>query len=156
METNAMTDDEPTSKKFNLNTYKAHLLGDYASTIRRLGTTDSYSTVIVSNYPRFVQILKLWAQMQSLQGELEHCRPKARFSHTDKKQFIKQMAWIERREMCIRHIRANLRMPPKVKNSSMTGKALKYHYHIGESKHSYQHIETFLRNNSGDPALKVS
>ena len=41
--------DEPTPKKLNINTYKAHSLGDYTRTIRRLGTTDSYSTVIVSD-----------------------------------------------------------------------------------------------------------
>lgn len=43
-------EDEPTPKKLNINTYKAHSLGDYAQTIRRLGTTDSYSTVIVGDY----------------------------------------------------------------------------------------------------------
>jgi hypothetical protein len=31
-------------KMFNLNTYKYHALGDYCNTIRRFGTTDSYST----------------------------------------------------------------------------------------------------------------
>jgi hypothetical protein len=31
-------------KRLNLKTYKYHTLGDYASTIRRYGTTDSYST----------------------------------------------------------------------------------------------------------------
>jgi len=31
-------------KEFNLKTYKFHALGDYCSTIRRFGTTDSYST----------------------------------------------------------------------------------------------------------------
>lgn len=31
-------------KTFNMNTYKGHSLGHYASTIRRFGTTDSYST----------------------------------------------------------------------------------------------------------------
>ena len=41
--------DEPTPKKLNINTYKVHSLGDYASTIRQFGTTDSYSTVIVSD-----------------------------------------------------------------------------------------------------------
>ena len=35
-------------KTFNLRTYKYHALGDYSQTIRRLGTTDSYSTAIVS------------------------------------------------------------------------------------------------------------
>ena len=34
-------------KSFNPNTYKHHALGDYAFTIRRYGTTDSYSTEAV-------------------------------------------------------------------------------------------------------------
>lgn len=36
------------AKKFNLNIYKFHSLGDYVNTIREFGTTDSYSTQIVS------------------------------------------------------------------------------------------------------------
>jgi septal ring factor EnvC (AmiA/AmiB activator) len=35
-------------KKLNLRTYKLHALGDYVDTIRRFGTTDSYSTQSVS------------------------------------------------------------------------------------------------------------
>lgn len=34
---------------FNMETYKTHALGDYARTIMHFGTTDSYSTQIVSN-----------------------------------------------------------------------------------------------------------
>jgi hypothetical protein len=34
-------------KTFNLNTYKLHALGNYTMTIRRYGTTDSYSTEMV-------------------------------------------------------------------------------------------------------------
>ena len=34
-------------KPFNLNTSKLHALGDYARTILRFGTTDSYNTAIV-------------------------------------------------------------------------------------------------------------
>ena len=37
-------------KKFNLNTYKTHSLGDYVRTIRMYGTTDSYSTEPVSSF----------------------------------------------------------------------------------------------------------
>lgn len=48
---NAATSSSPTpirrSKKFNLNTYKTHSLGDYVETIRQYGTTDSYSTETV-------------------------------------------------------------------------------------------------------------
>jgi hypothetical protein len=40
--------DGPRRKKFNLQTFKYHSLGDYAKTIRRFGTTDSYSTEPVS------------------------------------------------------------------------------------------------------------
>lgn len=36
------------SKKLNLNTYKFHALGDYVKTIRLFGTTDSFSTQVVS------------------------------------------------------------------------------------------------------------
>lgn len=39
---------DSTRKKFNLETYKVHSIGDYATMIRRFGTTDSYSTQIVS------------------------------------------------------------------------------------------------------------
>ena len=35
-------------KQLNLKTYKYHALGDYVETIRRFGTTDSYSTQRVS------------------------------------------------------------------------------------------------------------
>jgi hypothetical protein len=35
-------------KTLNLNTYKFHALGDYVATIRLFGTTDSYSTMLVS------------------------------------------------------------------------------------------------------------
>ena len=38
----------PRAKKFNIQTYKYHALGDYATTIRTYGTTDSYSTEPVS------------------------------------------------------------------------------------------------------------
>lgn len=36
--------DQQLPKKFNLQTYKHHSLGDYPNTIRQYGTTDSYST----------------------------------------------------------------------------------------------------------------
>lgn len=38
----------PKTKLLNLCTYKLHALGDYVHTIRMFGTTDSYSTQIVS------------------------------------------------------------------------------------------------------------
>ena len=38
-------------KTLNLNTYKFHALADYVATIRLFGTTDSYSTLLVSLSP---------------------------------------------------------------------------------------------------------
>ena len=42
--TEKLNDATRQPKTLNLNTYKFHALGDYANTIRRFGTTDSYST----------------------------------------------------------------------------------------------------------------
>jgi hypothetical protein len=39
---------EPKMKVFNIQSYKHHSLGDYVETIRLFGTTDSYSTAVVS------------------------------------------------------------------------------------------------------------
>lgn len=41
----------PKIKQFNMSTPKLHFLGDYVSTIKRFGTTDSYSTQAVSHPP---------------------------------------------------------------------------------------------------------
>lgn len=38
------------AREFNMNTYKTHALGDYVETIRQYGTTDSYSTELVSGF----------------------------------------------------------------------------------------------------------
>ena len=52
---------KPKVKLFNLFTYKLHALGDYVRTIRLYGTTDSYSTQIVSSrvYPAGVYLISL-------------------------------------------------------------------------------------------------
>jgi len=41
-------------KTFNLQTYKVHALGDYSSSIRKFGTTDSYSTEPVIKHARYI------------------------------------------------------------------------------------------------------
>lgn len=46
--TTAVANSTRRPKKLNLQTYKFHSLGDYEATIRRYGTTDSYSTEVVS------------------------------------------------------------------------------------------------------------
>jgi hypothetical protein len=44
-------------RKFNLLTYKLHALGDYAPTIPQFGTSDGYSTQIVSKRLDFILYL---------------------------------------------------------------------------------------------------
>lgn len=46
------TSDKPSSTRgrFNMNTYKLHALGDYVANIWLYGTTDSYSTQVVSYF----------------------------------------------------------------------------------------------------------
>jgi hypothetical protein len=52
-EAEATTSTHPTTRRpktFNLQTYKLHALGDYSTSIRNFGTTDSYSTEPVSKH----------------------------------------------------------------------------------------------------------
>ncbi|KAJ3533279.1 hypothetical protein NMY22_g7397 [Coprinellus aureogranulatus] len=71
----------------NIFTIKFHYLGDYSSTIRKFGTTDSYSTET---------------------GELYHKGPKAWYPRTDKKNYHAQLSSIERRQARLSHIRYDL------------------------------------------------
>jgi hypothetical protein len=90
-----------------------------------------------------------------MQGELEHRRPKARFKRTDKKrEFVRQMARIERREFRLRRIRARLSGKSKMPCEAV-GSAPHEHHHIGVSQNNFEHIGTFLQNHAGDPATKV-
>jgi hypothetical protein len=63
---------KPQRRKFNLETYKYHALGDYAASIHLHGSLDGYSSQLVS-YP----VLSMRVQyLISDQSELEHCRSK--------------------------------------------------------------------------------
>jgi hypothetical protein len=57
----AAPNDKRKTRHLNLETYKLHALGDYVATIRRFGTTDSYSTQPVSlQLPLFWQRITEW------------------------------------------------------------------------------------------------
>ncbi|KAL6298277.1 hypothetical protein BKA93DRAFT_710038, partial [Sparassis latifolia] len=120
-------------KAFNLDTYKAHALGDYPATIRWLGTTDSYSTE---------------------PGELEHRTSKARYARTSRKQYIRQITQIERHQARIRRIRE--RSQKKVRHYQDEGSldAVDVHYAMGKSQNHPVYIPDFVRRNTGDPATK--
>jgi hypothetical protein len=91
--------------------------------------------------------------MEFIQMELEHRTPKYRYKRTDKKKpFIKQLARIERREARLRRIRAKL---SKDNTREAVGNTPHEHHHIGVSQNQFEHLGTFLRDHSGDPAIKV-
>jgi hypothetical protein len=41
-------------RTFNMSTYKIHALGDYPRAIRMFGTTDGFTTQVVSNRPQMI------------------------------------------------------------------------------------------------------
>lgn len=100
--------------------------------------------------------MMLTCRVYFFQGELEHRTPKNRFVRTSGKAFVMQMTRIERREARIRRIRAKLFKGMKHGNEALVPPAPEAHHHIGTSQNSYQHIGSFLRDHSGDPAIKVS
>jgi hypothetical protein len=141
----------PLPKKLNIQTYKHHSLGDYPKTIRLFGTTDSYSTEPVREIRLLCHVPQLIHALWLPQGELEHRTSKSRYKRTDRKQFVKQLAQIERRQARIRRIRARDGTFPR-ERVDMSPVA---HHHIGISQNDYLHIGTFLRKNLGDPAVRV-
>lgn len=148
-------------KKFNVLTIKNHSLGDYPDQIRRYGTTDSYSTEPVCSYFLFLSpTFILNAFSCQCQSELEHRKPKSRYKRTDKKNFVKQLAQIERREARLRRINSKLPNSRRSRTSRWRKAARKpispqVHHHIGRSEDVYEHVGTFLRQRSGDPAIQV-
>jgi hypothetical protein len=89
-----------------------------------------------------------------MQGELEHRLSKARYKRTDKKQFVRQLTQIERREHRLRRIRVKLSAAGLFLDEPVV-KRPQEHHHIGISQDHYEHVGSFLQRNSGDPAIKV-
>jgi hypothetical protein len=145
------------TKEFNLQTYKVHALGDYVSTIKRYGTTDSYTTAIVGsdNMNGFRN-----SRIFGPQGELEHRTSKARYKRTSKKGYVQQLAQIERRQARIRAIRQKISKEKPTatenENSMDISSDLRAHHYIGVSEKNAEQFGAFLRLGSGDPAVKVS
>jgi hypothetical protein len=139
-------------KTLNLNTYKVHALGDYTASIRQYGTTDSYSTAPVR--------IPFSCSSQSIihngnpQGELEHRTPKARYTRTSRKDFIKQLTQIERRQARIRRIRERCQKEGR-STSEKVASTVDSHHVIAKSQNHPESIPIFLQKNAGDPAVKV-
>ena len=137
--------------KFNMNTYKSHLFPDYVNTIRRFGTTDSYSTELVS---QAFSVVRYVFHCTLSQGELEHRNPESWYTCTNCRGFMKQMMQIEHWQVRLRRIWAKHRM-----NGSSWAEVLpvtpEAHHSIGVSQNLPENISHLLQRNSNDPAMKV-
>ncbi|KAG6913958.1 hypothetical protein DXG01_003291, partial [Tephrocybe rancida] len=123
-------------KTFKLSGYKAHAMGDYVLTIRRYGTTDSYSTK---------------------SGELEHCWPKGNYKCTSKKEYKRQLAHIERRQArlwSIKHRMDALEFVNSDAKEVLPADKPALHHQIGALEKLSEDIHEFLKIRRGDPAIK--
>lgn len=88
------------------------------------------------------------------QGEQEHRVGKNRFTRTSGKNFIPQLAQIERRETHIRAIHTRT-----IGNTNVTADPItntpECHHHIGVSQNHPEDIMTFVHKNRDDLATKV-
>lgn len=141
-------------KVLNLNTYKDHSLGDYVETIRRNGTSDSYSTEPVNRHVfgfHFRYLLEY-------QMELEHRSPKSRYLRTSRKNFEKQLTQIERRQARIRRIRQKFNDNGKARTVFKHEKGPESSacdYHIGKTQNHPLNLDLLARESRDDPAAKV-
>ncbi|KDQ51293.1 hypothetical protein JAAARDRAFT_199318 [Jaapia argillacea MUCL 33604] len=128
-------------RTFNLKQYKVHALGDYVSTIRMMGTTDSYSTQI---------------------SELEHRRLKVRYQHTNKNQATGQIVSMDVREAEMRRmaqelVESGVEVPGfKPKGSEEVNEIL-IATHVSASKEqrhrNARYLGPWLARNATDPAF---
>ncbi|KAG8894351.1 hypothetical protein FRB99_001342 [Tulasnella sp. 403] len=131
-------------KTFNLNTYKAHALGDYASQIWFSSTYEVYST---------------------RQGETRHRHKKRQYAGTNKRDFEKQ---IGNKTTVAENIRlidvqvaaakgtisfAEEKANAVVEDGIVIGPSER-RYVVGESSKNFFRFSDFLRHNKGDPSTR--
>ncbi|KAG2336252.1 hypothetical protein BDR05DRAFT_978825 [Suillus weaverae] len=128
------------AKKFNLNTYKFHAMGDYVRSIRLFGTTDSFTTQI---------------------GELAHRALKAFYPLTNKLDTPTQLATHEHRRHVLRRIAESGQSSYAQANKDTAVDAplafnLKHHHYIPTLSHNHPlDLFRFLRQHDNDPAVAV-
>ena len=145
-------------RQLNLRTYKYHSLSDYSNTIWCLGTTDSYSTQLVSSHSMpYLLFLNIGSEHQS---ELEHWTSKAWFLRTNGQLIPQQLSRIEQWQCHIIMICENLRHPLHSSSSQAAPEDVVNdpgeQYNMGKSQKFPVHIPTLLQKNEGNPAVKVS
>jgi hypothetical protein len=139
------------AKKFNLNTYTFHAMGDYLQTIRFFGTTDSFTSQIVR------ASLLLSFLSHSWQGELAHRALKAFYPLTSKLDTPVQLAKHERRRRVLRQV-AETSCDSNNSEQALVDlpAGLKDHHYIPTlSCNNPLSMFSFLRDHPNDPALVV-
>ncbi len=87
-----------------MRTFKLHYLGDYVYSIQHTGATESDMTMIVRSPLRSNLFVMLMSIDSRLKGEVAHRKSKHRYDRTSKRNYILQLADIERREARIEEI----------------------------------------------------
>jgi hypothetical protein len=137
-------------KAFNMQTYKLHALGDYVSSIKMFGTTDSYTTQIVC-----MRLHRVSKQLNplSFQGELAHRLLKRFYQSTNKQDPSKQLAKQERRRTRIRRLQES----GNTKDNRPAGSPLplEAHHCLSSYPGIIINLACFLEEHRGDPAVAV-
>lgn len=91
----------------------------------------------------------------TFQGEREHRVGKGRFLRTSRKNFVRQLTQIERRQSRIRRIRegADRDVTHPVAPLEPIAKDPKEHYQVGKSQNHPVDVLSFCWPNSGDAAI---
>jgi hypothetical protein len=90
--------------------------------------------------------------------ELEHRSPKSRYRRTSRKQFVKQLTQIERRQACICRIHQKFNAADKAQTAPKHEKgpdSSSCDYHIGKTQNYPIYLDGMARENRHDPAAKV-
>ena len=152
----------PRRRKFNLETYKYHALGDYATSIRLHGPLDGYSSQLVSYQDFFSFVCTLISD----QGELEHRQSKRFYPIVQKGKHAVGIGKAVSRERLLLLIsqRTVGSTHTKVQLSPKGCKPVKEilphtlpttHHHISAETRNKVDIADLLDENEGDPALEV-
>ena len=87
------------------------------------------------------------------QGELEHRNAKMRYKHTDRKEFVQQLARIEHSQACIHQMcPQNSASQPGDEECAVRPEA---HHTIGKTENLPEHLSLFIQRHSDNPAIEV-
>ena len=152
----------PQRRKFNMETYKYHSLGDYAPSIRLHGPLDGYSTQLVN-----CSILFCGCTFISYQGELEHRRSKRFYRIVPKGKHAIGIGKAVSRERLIHRItqrtvsvtHSKVQLNPKGRKpvqEPLPHTSPTTHHHMSVKTKNKVDIADLLDENEGDPALEVA